>query len=39
MNMYTLTIYIIDGPFGDVMLSNDLQLDIECDFIDVTKAI
>jgi hypothetical protein len=24
MNMYMLTIYIIHGPFGDVMLSNDL---------------
>jgi hypothetical protein len=39
MNMYTLTIYIINGPFDDVMLSNDLQLDIECDFIDATKVI
>jgi hypothetical protein len=39
MNMYTLTIYIINGPFGDVMLSNDLQLDIKYDFIDATKTI
>jgi len=30
--MYTLTVYIIDGPFGDVVLSHDLQLGIECDF-------
>jgi hypothetical protein len=29
MNMYMLTIYIIYGPFGDVMLSHDLQLDFE----------
>ncbi len=39
MNMYTLTVYIIDGPFGDVVLSHDLQLDIECDFIDEIKVV
>jgi hypothetical protein len=27
--MYMLTIYIIYGPFGDVMLSHDLELDFE----------
>jgi hypothetical protein len=39
MNMYMLTIYIIHGPFGDVMLSNDLWLDVGCDFTYATKAI
>ncbi len=39
MNMYTLTIYIIHGPFGDVMLSHDLQLDVGCDFTYAIKAI
>jgi hypothetical protein len=24
MNMYTLIVYIIHGPFGDVMLNHDL---------------
>jgi len=39
MNMYMLTIYIIHGSFGDVMLAHDLQLDIGCNFIYATKAI
>jgi hypothetical protein len=26
-----LTVYIIYGPFGDVMLSQDLQLDVEAE--------
>jgi len=39
MNIYTLTIYIIHGPFGDVMLSHDLRLDVGCDFNYATKAI
>jgi hypothetical protein len=39
MNMYMLTIYIIHGPFGGVMLSHDLQLDVGCDFNYGTKAI
>jgi hypothetical protein len=37
MNMYML--YIIHGPFGDVMLSHDLWLDVGCDFTYATKAI
>jgi len=32
MNMYMLTIYIIHGPFGDIMLSHDLWLKVVCDF-------
>jgi hypothetical protein len=33
MNMYMLTIYIIHGPFGDIMLSHDLWwLNVGCDF-------
>jgi hypothetical protein len=39
MNMYMLTIYIIHSPFGNVMLSCDLRLDIRCNFIYETKAI
>ncbi len=39
MNMYTLTIYIIYGPFGDIMLSHDLQLYVGCNFTYATKAI
>jgi hypothetical protein len=37
MNMYTLTISIIHGPFGDIMLSHDLQLDVGCNFTYVTS--
>jgi hypothetical protein len=29
MNIYMLSVYIIYGPFGDVMLNHDLQLDVE----------
>jgi hypothetical protein len=39
MNMYMLTIYIIHSPFGGVMLSHDLRLDVGCDFNHRTKAI
>ncbi len=39
MNMYMLIVYIIHGPFGDVMLSHDLWLDVGCNFTYVTKAI
>jgi hypothetical protein len=39
MNMYTSTVYIIHGSFGDIMLSHDLQLDVGCDFIYATKTI
>jgi len=39
MNMYMLTIYIIQNPFGDVMLSHDLWLDVGCSFIYATNAI
>jgi hypothetical protein len=39
MNMYMLSIYIIHGPFGDIMLTHDLQLDIGCNFTCATKAI
>ncbi len=38
MNMYTLTIYIIYGPFGDIMLSHDLRLNVGCNFIYATRA-
>jgi hypothetical protein len=39
MNMYTLTVYIIHGPFGNIMLSHDLWLDVACNFTYATKAI
>jgi hypothetical protein len=39
MNMYMLIVYIIHGPFGDVMLSYGLWLDVGCNFIYATKAI
>ncbi len=39
MNMYTLTVYIIYGPFGDIMLSHDLQLNVGCNFTYAIKAI
>jgi hypothetical protein len=29
-NMYMLIVYIIHGPFGDVMLNHGLQLDVGC---------
>jgi hypothetical protein len=39
MNMYNLTIYIIHGAFGDIMLSHYLWLGVGCDFIYATKTI
>jgi hypothetical protein len=39
MNMYMLIVHIIHGPFGDIMLTHDLQLNIGYNFIYVTKAI
>ncbi len=39
MNMYMMIVYIIHCPFGDVILSHDLQLDVECDFNYATKII
>jgi hypothetical protein len=39
MNMYTLTIFIIHGPFSDVMLNHNLWLDVRCNFTYVTKRI
>jgi hypothetical protein len=39
MNMYKLTIYIIHGPFDDVMMNHDLWLNVKCNFIYATKAI
>jgi hypothetical protein len=39
MNMYTLIVYIIHGPFGDVMLNHDLWLDVECNFTYAIKSI
>jgi hypothetical protein len=39
MNMYILLIYIIHGPFGDVMLSHDLWLNVGCNFTFATKTI
>jgi hypothetical protein len=37
--MYTLAIYIIHCPFGDVIMNHDLQLDVKYNFIYETKAI
>jgi len=39
MNMYMLTIYIIHGCPGDVMLSHDLQLNVGCNFTYATNTI
>jgi hypothetical protein len=40
MNMYTLTIYIIHDPFGDIMLSHDFKCKyVACDFTYATKTI
>jgi hypothetical protein len=39
MNMYMLTIYIIHGPFDNIMLSHDLQLNVGCNFTYAIKAI
>jgi hypothetical protein len=39
MNMYMLTAYIIHGPFGDTMLSYDLQLNVGYNFTYVIKTI
>jgi hypothetical protein len=33
-----LIIHIIHGPFGDVILNHDLQLDVGCNFTDAIKA-
>ncbi len=37
LNMYMLTVFIIHGPFSDVMLNHNLLLDVRCDFIYATK--
>jgi hypothetical protein len=39
VNMYMLTIYIIHGPFDDVMLNHDLWLDVGWNFTYATKTI
>jgi hypothetical protein len=39
MNMYMLIVYIIHGPFGDVMLSHDLWFDVGCNFTYAIKII
>jgi len=39
MNMYMLIVYIIHGPFGDVMLNHDLWLDVRCNFTYAIKGI
>ncbi len=39
MNMYTLTVYIIHGPFANIMLSHDLQPNIGCNFTYATQTI
>jgi len=39
MNIYTLTIYIIHGPFCDIMLNHDFWPDVGCDFIYVINVI
>jgi hypothetical protein len=37
--MYMLTVYIIHGPFDDVIMNHDLQLNVGSNFIYETKAI
>jgi hypothetical protein len=39
MNMYTLIVCIIHGPFDNIMVSHYLQLDVGCDFTYVITAI
>jgi hypothetical protein len=39
MNMYMLTLYIIHGSLGDVMLSHDLWLNVGCNFTYVNNTI
>jgi len=39
MNIYTLTVYIIHGPFGDVILNHGLWLNVECNFTYAIKVI
>jgi len=39
MNMYMLTIYTIHGPYGDIMLNHDLQLNIGSNFTYGIKTI
>jgi hypothetical protein len=34
-----LAVYIIHGPFGDVIMNHDLQLDVKFNFIYETKEI
>jgi hypothetical protein len=34
-----LIIHIIHGPFGDIILNGDLQLDVGCNFTNAIKAI
>ncbi len=34
-----LIVYIIHGPFGDIMPNYNLQLDVGCDFAYATKTI
>jgi hypothetical protein len=37
--MYTLIIFIIYDPFGDVIMNHDLQLDVKSNFIYEIKTI
>jgi hypothetical protein len=39
LNMYTLTIYIIDGLFGDIILNLALRLHVGCDYTYTIKII
>jgi hypothetical protein len=39
MIVYMLTVYIIHGAFGDIMLSHDLWLNVWCDFTYTTKSV
>jgi len=39
MNINMLIIHIIHGPFGDIILNGDLQLDVGCNFTNAIKAI
>jgi hypothetical protein len=37
--MYMLTLYIIHGSLGDLMLSHDLRLNVACNFTYVNNTI
>jgi hypothetical protein len=37
--MYKLTIYIVHGSFGDIVMNHDLWLDVGCNFVYAIKTI